>query len=146
MGRPPYVGYFFRTGGIKTYLDGSIQGLSACVGWPGYYKAEGAGIWNEIPEQFAAKLAVYHRSGINVHTHCNGDEAVQVFIEKVKDVLHDCVWLNHRHTVQHCALTTAAQYRKMAKLGICANLFINHVWTGLTSTTRSQSGQNARKG
>ncbi len=118
----------FRTGGIKTYLDGSIQGLSACIGWPGYYKADGTGIWNEAPEQFAAKLAVYHRAGINVHTHCNGDEAVQVFIEKVEDVLRDCAWLDHRHTVQHSALTTAAQYRKMAKLGMCANLFINHMW------------------
>ncbi len=53
---------------------------------------------------------------------------MQVFIEKVEDVLRDCAWLDHRHTVQHSALTTAAQYRKMAKLGICANLFINHVW------------------
>ena len=118
----------FRTGGIKTYLDGSIQGLSACIGWPGYYKANGVGIWNEAPEKFAANLAVYHRAGINVHTHCNGDEAVQVFIEKVEEVLRDCAWLDHRHTVQHCALTTAAQYRKMARLGICANLFINHMW------------------
>ncbi|MFD0364050.1 amidohydrolase [Nocardia sp. GCM10030253] len=117
-----------RVGGIKMYLDGSIQGFSACVAWPGYYTGEHEGIWDVGPEQFAERLAVYHRAGINVHTHCNGEQAIQLFIDKTEEVLRDCAWLDHRHTVQHSALATSAQYRKMAKLGLCANLFINHMW------------------
>ena len=30
--------------------------------------------------------------------------------------------------MQHCQLTTAAQYRRMARLGMCANIFANHLW------------------
>lgn len=110
------------------YLDGSIQGYSACVAWPGYFSGHHDGIWDVGPEQFAARLSAYHKAGINVHTHCNGEEAVQLFIDKMDGVLRECSWLDHRHTVQHSALTTAAQYHKMAKLGMCANLFINHMW------------------
>lgn len=81
-----------------------------------------------VPEQAAANLKVYHKAGINVHIHCNGDLAIQAFIDATEDALRECAWLDHRHTVQHCSLATAAQFRKMAKLGMCANLFTNHMW------------------
>ncbi|MEO7010677.1 MAG: amidohydrolase family protein, partial [Caldimonas sp.] len=35
---------------------------------------------------------------------------------------------DHRHTLQHCQMADAAQFRRMAKLGICANLFANHIY------------------
>jgi predicted amidohydrolase YtcJ len=46
----------------------------------------------------------------------------------VEQLLLESAWLDHRHTVQHCQLTTAAQYRRMARLGMCANIFTNHIW------------------
>jgi predicted amidohydrolase YtcJ len=117
-----------RTIGMKMWLDGSIQGFSATVDWPGWYTGEHEGIWNMTPEQFTANMTAYHRAGINVHVHCNGELATDLFIEVTDKVLRDYAWLDHRHTVQHCALTTAAQYRKMANLGMCASVFVNHTW------------------
>ena len=35
---------------------------------------------------------------------------------------------DHRHTVTHSQLTTPAQYRRMKALGVCANIFSNHIW------------------
>ena len=35
---------------------------------------------------------------------------------------------DHRHTLQHCQMADASLFRRMAKLGICANLFANHVY------------------
>ena len=35
---------------------------------------------------------------------------------------------DHRHTVTHAQLSTAAQYRRMAALGVGANIFANHIW------------------
>lgn len=35
---------------------------------------------------------------------------------------------NHRHTMTHSQLTTAAQYRRLAQLGGCANIFSNHIY------------------
>lgn len=117
-----------RMGGIKMWIDGSIQGFSACVAWPEYFTGQHEGIWNMVPEQAAANLKTYHKAGINVHIHCNGDLAIQSFIDATEDALRECAWLDHRHTVQHCSLATSAQYRKMSKLGMSANVFVNHVW------------------
>ncbi len=117
-----------RFGGIKLILDGSIQGFTAALKWPGYYDGPDHGLWQIPPEQFKDILLPLHRAGINVHVHCNGDAPVDVFIEAVEAVLREVPWIDHRHTVQHSQLASAAQYRKMAKLGLCANIFANHIW------------------
>jgi predicted amidohydrolase YtcJ len=51
-----------------------------------------------------------------------------VFLAAVEAVLSRSPRPDHRHTVQHCQLTTDAQYRRMATLGVAANLFSNHLW------------------
>lgn len=117
-----------RFGGIKLIFDGSIQGFTAVLKWPGYYGGSDHGSWQIPPDQFKSILRSLHRAGINAHVHCNGDAPVDVFIEAVEEALREVPWLDHRHTVQHSQLTSAAQYRKMAKLGMCANLFTNHIW------------------
>jgi predicted amidohydrolase YtcJ len=35
---------------------------------------------------------------------------------------------DHRNTLQHCQMADEAQFRRMAKLGVCANLFSNHIF------------------
>ena len=60
--------------------------------------------------------------------HCNGNRTQDLAIETIDAVLKEVPWLDHRHTVTHAQLTTQAQLRKMAKLGICANFFANHLW------------------
>ena len=51
-----------------------------------------------------------------------------LWIDTVEQLIIEYPWLDHRHTVQHCQLTTAAQFRRMARLGMCANIFANHLW------------------
>ncbi len=119
-------------GVVKLMLDGSIQGFTARVSWPHYYNPPeghpGNGLWLTAPEQFASVLEVYHRAGLTVHVHCNGDEATEVFLDAMEQVLTDYPRPDHRHTVQHCQLTKPHQYRRMAKLGMCANIFANHLF------------------
>ncbi|MDH3705982.1 MAG: amidohydrolase [Acidimicrobiia bacterium] len=116
------------TRGVKFVLDGSIQGWTAAMGWPGYFTGTDHGQLLLPPEQLTGAIAPFHRRRINVHTHCNGDLTVDTFIDAVEDAVCDYAWLDHRHTVQHCQLTSAAQYRRMARLGMCANIFANHIW------------------
>lgn len=117
---------------IKLMFDGSIQGFTARVTWPYYYNApEGAaenGIWIFPPDQVKEMVLAYHRKGLTVHTHCNGDQATQLFIDAVEYALEAHPRWDHRHTVQHCQMTTPAQYRKMKALGMSANIFSNHIW------------------
>ncbi len=117
-----------RTAGLKLVLDGSIQGFTAKMGWPGYFTGTDHGQWMVPPEQLVDICRPFHERHINIHAHCNGDLTIDAWIDTVEQLVIDHPWLDHRHTVQHCQLTTAAQYRRMAKLGMCANIFANHLW------------------
>jgi len=121
-----------RYGVVKLFLDGSIQGFTARVSWPYYYNPpEGNpenGIWLTAPEQIADIIEPFHRAGLTVHCHCNGDQATEVFIDAIETVLERYPRWDHRHTVQHCQLTTRAQYQRMKALGMCANIFSNHIF------------------
>ncbi len=117
-----------RTAGLKVMLDGSIQGFTAKMGWPGYYTGTDHGVWMTAPEQVLEICRPFHERHVNIHTHCNGDLTIDLWIDTVEQLVAEHSWLDHRHTVQHCQLTSAAQYRRMAKLGMCANIFTNHLW------------------
>ena len=115
-------------GGIKIVADGSIQGYTAVLQWPGYVTGAPNGLWQVPPDELPVMLRVFHEHGINVHVHCNGDAVVEAMIDAVDGALRHYAWLDHRHTVQHCQLTKSSQFRRMARLGICGNLFANHLW------------------
>lgn len=117
-----------RFGLVKMMLDGSIQGFSARLRWPGYYNGHANGIWVTAPAQYETDFETYHRAGLTVHTHTNGDEASEVAIEAIARVLARAPRPGHRHTLQHGQMIDAAQFRRMAALGLSANLFANHVW------------------
>ncbi len=117
-----------RFGHVKLIIDGSIQGYTARLRWPGYVNGAPNGLWLLPPEQVIDVLRPYHRAGLLIHAHCNGDEAVDVFLDAVEGLLGETPRVDHRHTVQHCQLTAPDQYRRIAALGMCANLFSNHTW------------------
>ncbi|MDU8911008.1 amidohydrolase [Aestuariicoccus sp. MJ-SS9] len=113
-------------GKIKVVADGSIQGFSARLQWPGYYNGAPNGLWYVAPDQLAE---IYERAlaaGVQVHTHTNGDEATQLTIETLEAALRKHPDFDHRFTLQHCQLASEAQFRKMGRLGMCVNLFANH--------------------
>lgn len=117
-----------RFPGVKFVIDGSIQGWTAVMNWSGYYTGEDQGILLTVPEQFVDWLRPFHQAGINIHTHCNGDATIDLLLDAVEQLIIEHPWLDHRHTIQHSQLTTSAQFRRMAKLGLCANIFANHLW------------------
>ena len=117
-----------RFPGVKFIMDGSIQGFSALIEEPGYFSGEDHGQLLTIPEQFADWLRPFHRANLNVHMHCNGNLTQQLAIDTVEKIVREDPWLDHRHTITHAQLTTQAQLRKMAKIGLCANFFANHLW------------------
>jgi predicted amidohydrolase YtcJ len=113
---------------VKLVLDGSIQGFTATVGWPGYFDGEAHPLFVVPPEQVTDILRPFHEAHIGIHCHCNGDQAAQVFIDAIESLLSETPWMNHRHTITHAQLMTQAQMRTARNLGMCANFFINHVW------------------
>ncbi len=112
----------------KVMTDGSIQGFTGRMKWPGYHNGAPNGVWNMAPEQLADLVQAYHRAGMHLHIHTNGDEASELMIDALEKSLQEAPRDDHRHTLQHCQMADEAQFRRMAKLGICANLFANHIY------------------
>jgi len=115
-----------RLGRIKAVADGSIQGFSARMRWPGYHNGAPNGLWYTAPEQLAQLYRLALAAGIQVHTHTNGDEATEMVLDTLGPALTDVPSPDHRFTLQHCQLADAAQFRRMKNLGMCVNLFANH--------------------
>jgi len=117
-----------RLGMVKLVADGSIQGFSARLRWPGYYNGLPNGLWYTAPEQVREILALALEHGVQVHTHTNGDEATDMVLDAMQTALAACPVPDHRFTLQHCQLADAAQFRRIRALGMCVNLFANHTF------------------
>lgn len=115
-------------GPVKLVADGSIQGFTARMRWPGYVNGAPNGIWVIPPAVLAGMVETFHAAGLQLHIHTNGDEATEVALDAVEQALRKHPRPDHRHTLQHCQMADAAQFRRMAQLGMCANLFANHLF------------------
>lgn len=115
-------------GNIKLMLDGTLQGLTARVLEPGYYRTDENGMWNVTPQEYLEAFETFHKAGLLIHVHCNGDQATQLFVDTLQTVLERHPRPDHRHTVTHSQMTRPAQYCRLKALGACANVFANHIW------------------
>ena len=113
---------------IKLVIDGSIQGFTARLRWPGYHNGAPNGLWYVAPEELPRIVEAYHRAGIQLHIHTNGDEATETALDAIEAAQTAMPRPDHRHTLQHCQMADAAQFRRMKALGVCANLFANHIY------------------
>jgi predicted amidohydrolase YtcJ len=113
---------------VKLTLDGSIQGFTGRLRWPGYHNGAPNGMWYIVPSELPGIVEAYLRAGAQIHIHTNGDEASETAIAALEQVLTRCPRPEHRTTLQHCQMADAAQFRRMAALGMAANLFANHLY------------------
>ncbi|NDE72832.1 MAG: amidohydrolase [Betaproteobacteria bacterium] len=115
-----------RLGRIKVVADGSIQGFSARMRWPGYFNGAPNGLWYTAPETIRDCYTLALQNGVQVHTHTNGDEATELALDCLAAALKAVPTRDHRFNLQHCQLADAAQFRRMKALDMCVNLFANH--------------------
>ena len=117
-----------RVGAVKIIIDGSIQAFSAKLRWPGYFKAPEHSVWNMPPETLFKVVDVLNAAGVQIHLHTNGDLATEMALQAIERALDHHPRRDHRHTLQHCQLPDRAQYRRIKALGLCVNLFANHLY------------------
>ena len=113
---------------VKIIVDGSIQGFTARLQSPGYHNGAPNGLWYVAPDDLDRIVATYHAAGVQMHIHTNGNEATEAALDAIEKAQNATPRADHRHTLQHCQMATEAQYRRMKVLGVCANLFSNHLW------------------
>lgn len=117
-----------RLGRVKLMTDGSIQGWTARVKWPGYVGGQPNGIWNTPPEVLDAQVMECHRAGIQLNIHVNGDEASEAALDSIEKAQRAHPWSGARHVLQHCQMMGVDQFQRCVELGVCVNIFSNHIW------------------
>lgn len=115
-------------GAVKIVVDGSIQGFTARLRWPGYFNGAPNGIWQLPPESLRQAILHFHAQHLQLHIHVNGDEATDLALDILEEALSSHPWPGHRHTLHHCQVADEAQFRRIARLGLNVNLFVNHVY------------------
>lgn len=123
-----YAGEKLRLGAVKLMTDGSIQGYSARLKWPGYVTGAPNGMWNTPPKELRQIIKGFHAAGIQMHVHVNGDEASELTLEAMAEAMAGPGPRDHRHILQHGQLMDEAQFRRAAELGLGVNLFANHLY------------------
>ena len=113
---------------VKFVADGSIQGFSARLKWPGYFNGADNGLWYIEPDRLKQLVSAYHAAGIQIHIHTNGDECTEVALDAIEAALRETPWPDHRHTLQHCQMANRSHFKRMARLGVGVNLFSNHLY------------------
>lgn len=117
-----------HVGPVKFIVDGSIQGFTARVRWPGYAGGQPNGLWLIPPAQLVDVFEPFHRAGLQLHVHTNCDEATDVVLDAMTTLLARHPRPDHRHTLQHCQMADAAQLKRVRALGMCVNFFANHLY------------------
>jgi predicted amidohydrolase YtcJ len=117
-----------RLGAVKLMTDGSIQGWTARVKWPLYVGGQPNGIWNTPPETIFALCEAMQKHGVQMHIHVNGDEASSVSLDALEAAARKHPWPGARHVLQHCQMMGPDQFRRCADMGVCTNIFSNHIW------------------
>ncbi|MEM7521461.1 MAG: amidohydrolase [Pseudomonadota bacterium] len=117
-----------RLGAVKLMTDGSIQGWTGRIKWPGYIGGEPNGIWNTTPEEIFALCKAMYAHRVQMHIHVNADEASEVSMNACEAAARAHPWPGARHVLQHCQLMGVDQFERARELGLCVNIFANHLW------------------
>ncbi len=113
---------------VKIVVDGSIQGFTARMRWPGYHNGAPNGLWYVAPAELGTIIEAYHRVGAVLHIHTNGDEATEAAVEMFGRAIAAHPRADHRHTLQHCQMPDPALFRRIKALDLCCNIFANHIY------------------
>ena len=115
-------------GPAKWVVDGSIQGYTADLMWPGYCGDHSNPIINTPLDELHDQIKPFHKAGFQVAMHVNGDGATEIALKAVEKLLDEAPRLDHRHRLEHCQVASHSQFERMANLGMCVNLFSNHIY------------------
>ena len=129
-----YHGHF-RFGGLKMFLDGSPQGLTAWMTEPYVEGPDGERDWvaygTMTDEDAAAFAKIAIDSNHQLLCHCNGDAAADQLLrvyEAARDASDNPGKAALRPVMIHAQTARADQYGKMAEIGMIPSIFSSHIW------------------
>lgn len=116
----------------KLLTDGSFLMRTAWLtepyhtGAPG--KAPDTGLAYLDREALFAEVRKLHDMGHQIHTHCNGDAASDMYLDAIEAALATNPRKDHRHTIIHGQVMREDQLERCAQLDVTVSFFPAHVW------------------
>ena len=119
--------------GVKFVNDGSYPSMTLRLNFPGYLDGE-EGLAGEVPwAEMVARMMPFWESGVQIHSHANGDETVDMTLNTLNELQNRLPRFDHRFTIEHYCISTPAQARRLAALGGLAsvNPYFVHYRSGI---------------
>lgn len=105
-------------GSIKFYADGSLNSGTAYLS-SGYSDSKRTqGYLYHSPDEFKEMFVKAHKQGFQTITHAQGDGAIQVVIDSVRESQKQLLREDIRHRIEHCGLPSKEQINDLADLKI----------------------------
>ena len=114
----------FKTGGYKIFLDGSPQAKTAWVREP-YENTNEYGISTMTCEEVDRAIKRAVEDNMQIIAHCNGDRAIDRFINAVENNREVC---RLRPVIIHGQLMRKDQIARLKELNIIPSFFLAHIY------------------
>ena len=115
-------------GHIKFVSDGSIQGFTARLEWPGYFNGAPNGIFNSTTATFEKQALPFWKAGYPIHIHVNGDQATEAMLDGLEYLQNIAPRKPIQVTLEHDQMSTTEQFKRTRNLGAFVNIFANHIY------------------
>ncbi|GHB48562.1 amidohydrolase [Streptomyces viridiviolaceus] len=114
----------WRVGGVKFFMDGTVEGGTAWLEHPDCHGQGTEAFW---PDPAAYTRAVHHlaRAGVRTATHAIGDAAVRHVLDTVE--LLDDPGQRSLHRIEHIETVPGSQLPRFARLGVAASMQPTHI-------------------
>lgn len=124
--------------GVKFVNDGSYPAMTLRLRYPGYLDGR-TGHRGENPwEDLAQTMLPYWKAGIQIHSHANGDETVEMTLNVLEQLQLAFPRFDHRFTIEHYCISTPDQARRLKALGGIAS--VNNYFVHYRSLIHAQQG------
>ena len=115
-------------GPVKMFQDGAIQAYTASLTQPYFDAPDEYGVKIHDPAFLASEIMRFHKLGLQIAIHGNGDSAIDDILDGYEAALAELPREDHRHRIEHCQTARPDQLERMARLGVTSSVFINHLW------------------
>jgi len=119
---------FLKQGAVKFFQDGSIQASTAALSEAYKHLPGFSGELIIRQETLDELLEEYHRKGIQIAVHANGDRAIGSVLQALEKANQSYPRTDHRHMIIHCQLASKDHIARMKRLGVIPSFFVNHIY------------------
>lgn len=117
-----------RFGHVKFVSDGSIQGFTARLEWPGYFNGAPNGLFNTTTEELELAALPFWRAGFPIHVHVNGNQATESVLDALEYLQVTAPRRTGLFVLEHDQMSSPEQFKRTHDLGAYVNLFANHIY------------------